>query len=110
MNDILELIDRARSLVDRGWATGCLAKDGAGRPVHELSPKAASWCLVGAFHRAAWDMDGDEEEVEKIKFDLMLVLGAVNMTRFNDKTGRTKGEILEWLDKVRSSIIAKSRG
>lgn len=49
------LLERAASLVERGWTFGVEA-EGCGRALPPTHPDAARWCMRGAIVRAAQDL------------------------------------------------------
>ena len=52
-----KIIDEVVALIEAGWTKKAYARDRHGTPCSSHSDKAASFCLIGALHRAALNLD-----------------------------------------------------
>jgi hypothetical protein len=51
-DEATELLNRARSFLERGWCRDMGAVDANGVEVRAASPRAVAWCLIGALDAA----------------------------------------------------------
>ena len=105
----LLMLKQARSLIERGWTKGTLARDKDGIPIHPQAAGACSWCMSGALHRVA-----ASERVNGPHFDqawqaLDDTLGMVKgdwatFTSWNASLDRTQAEVLPAFDRAIASL------
>lgn len=84
------------------WTQSVLAKSKFGNAVTTRSPRAVSWCLLGAHYRVtngwtasdAWDI-------------LQRAAGVSSLSFWNDAPGRTHAEVLALLDSCIADLEAK---
>jgi len=101
---VVDVLRRARQLIERGWVQGpfAITKDGT-----HCSPTlkcASAFCAAGARDRACHELAGSDLFVAVSARNLLNKsaesLGSPSYIHFNDKPGRTKGEVLEMFDKA----------
>lgn len=56
------VLTKAKEYLDRGWSTGCFAKDSKGNSTDPCGSDAICWCAVGAIDRAIGDLGGLSQE------------------------------------------------
>ena len=98
-----EILTRARELLahEGAWAQGDFARDAHGNSCDANVARAASWCLVGALERAAYDSsDPEGAMLECAMFALAAAIGLDTLGVWNDAPGRTREEVLHLLDRV----------
>ena len=67
MASAIEILQHAKALLERPdrWCQGARARDIEGAPVSPYSPRARSFCILGALERGSaaheWDMDALRE-------------------------------------------------
>lgn len=95
----LDVLVRARALVERGWCTGVEARDEHGNQCDESdSPSAVSWCMIGAVYRGARKED-DIALARKAARCLTATVGGL-LDQWNDAPGRTQSEVLAAFDRA----------
>jgi hypothetical protein len=99
----LELLYRARALVERGWCQGADARNGDGAAVEAWDPGAESWSLLGAIvavleHEAAASGEIALDELAAALDALAAVIETDSLANWNDSGTRTRTEVLAVLD------------
>lgn len=106
MNDHQKKAKQLRKAADllrrKDWNRGYYALDKDGSKVGWSSPKAESFCMVGAIcHAGRISLDFDFE------YDLASHIRAISrsqnwhsVTYWNDYKGRTKGQVIKMLEKI----------
>ena len=111
----LLMLKQARSLVERGWTQGTLARDKEGIPTHPQAAGACSWCMSGALHRVAASerVNGPhfdqawhalDEAVSKHNEAVSKHEWPPTFTSWNDDSGRTHPEVLAVFDAAIASL------
>jgi hypothetical protein len=72
-NKVLKVLRTARGLVNKGWTTGSLAKNKAGKKVPVKSPEAVCFCAIGALRRAEFKL-GTPGTAAKARIELRKAL------------------------------------
>lgn len=93
----IEILQRAKARIERGWCKQILAKDQDGANVEAKSLEACTWCLEGAL-----EAEGVEAYNETIPLNIFLrnLLGTDrSLYQWNDDPRRTKQEVLALLDR-----------
>lgn len=93
------VLRRARDLLSRGWVQGRISAPGA---------SAARWCVVGAVYKAACEearrrpsCAGQEAHmIDGAVASLRAVTGGEPLAAWNDHPDRTRGDVLEAVDKA----------
>lgn len=103
LEQVLDVLKKARSYVERGWISRAMARDSAGELVHPCDPYATCWCLSGAIRAAQGQKLIPQVEIEITK--LLREVGGFNkpVYQWNDDPDRTKYEVLELLDRALAS-------
>ena len=103
--DTKAVLLEARELISLGWNQGYIASDFYGNEVGPLSPKAVSFCLIGALICAVKNVHPDEVITSRMQMEkeirefIMNYIGeGTRLNRFNDDGSRTQDEVLEMLD------------
>lgn len=112
-NNVLKGLKRMLALIETGWTTGTNARDKDRESVNFMSPEAKSFCLMGASNRAACESFPnymtdyrDERKANALYSDLNGAIRrvinptapfSVSLPHWNDKSGRTKAEVVETL-------------
>ena len=95
------IVQAAVARIERGWCQGAIARTAGGAECGAWSPKAASWCLMGAVDAAAMEVTGCEGDVDQV-FRRLQDGGGVDegLAAWNDAEGRTADEVLKRLKEV----------
>ena len=119
-NEIFAHHRRMKELINRGWCQGANALNDKNRDTIPISPRAVKWCMLGAAARASYDIAGGygpkEDRIMTAFLNAVLVdmadwslpvkadngAGAVD---FNDAPGRTKEEVLAFIDNITLATI-----
>lgn len=101
----IDILKRARALVERGWCQGTYSRDERG--VASLSKSQdCSWCSVGALDTAA----GSDSDKYLAAYDELATAitpgGDVGVVKWNDAPGRTQAEVLAMFDRAIASLEA----
>jgi hypothetical protein len=104
--ETLEVLRKARGLIEKGWCQGVYAKDENGKPCDPNSAAAESFCVYGALRRwaqrysdeydAATDRLGEEPECQH------------GISLFNDHEDRTQAEVLALFDRTIAKLETAS--
>lgn len=108
----MEVIDylfglRAHLSNSKNWTQGCLARDKENISIPFNSPKACSWCLIGAQKKLWAFLDFSHKERDSVDVKVIDLLLATNecrenginsLTVANDKISHL--EILSWIDRA----------
>jgi hypothetical protein len=106
MNE-LELIQRAKERISRGWTRKAHARNSRGTVVTSDSPEASRWCIMGALGVDVLSTAEDPEAVVPVLRKLHVVSGFDILTIWNDAPDTTSGQILAVLEKVEQEILAE---
>lgn len=96
----------AASLVRSGWVQLMLAAGENKRPVAWDSPKACSWCAVGAIKRAG--LDYDAVSTAAALREMKRTVRTRWVADWNNVPVRTKEQVADMMDMVASVLIAQS--
>lgn len=104
-----EVLKRAREKLDAGWTQGAYARDESGKVVDFVDPLAKSFCLIGAYRSAAVEMlnaskTGWWQDTEPGRF-IVAKIGTESGVLWNDRSERTKEEVLELLDQTIANAL-----
>lgn len=99
----MNLLSKAADLLEQpnAWCQGSIARDAKGERVGVAqSPRACSWCIIGAVVKAAGSVKLPDGIIHKIKNaavadDVYLSLGS-----WNDEPSRTKNDVVAVLRKA----------
>lgn len=92
---------KARYMIESGWTQGAFARDINGNEVLELSPRACSYCLLGAIHVGVNNISIPPDLYHYIH---SLVPEQIFVAKWNDTPNRTKEEVITFLDEVIESL------
>lgn len=98
----IDLLRKARALIEQGWSQGCGAKDANGFPVSTSSQEATSYCAIGALEAAGDLSFGHWRALEALRAGLP----EASITGWNDARDRTKEEVLDLYDRVIAGLEA----
>ena len=129
---LLEILQSARALLDRGWTTKTLARSANAIACQFGSPHATHFCLVGALRRSAQGLsllstdpglpccqsplqphvtDLYRATIERLTLNLGIPHEpipeedhCISLTRWNDMPGRTQAEVLDLIDRALLSL------
>lgn len=112
----LETLHRIRDKIANHWIKGDYARDASGDDVDTTSPKACTWCLVGAIESETLgskrpyfeDTNTKDTLYYKTKKLITDVAQVVNLESYNDKSTTTKEDILAIVDKAIASCVEHS--
>lgn len=91
-------LKHARNLIIKGWTQGHYAKNNQGDSTCYKSKEACKFCSAGALLRTDEDFGTDMElEVREI---LKTAINGDCIVDWNDKTGRTKKQVVEAFNKA----------
>lgn len=93
---VIDVLKRMRTLLRKGWTQKTSARGRTGRPVKSESPRAVSFCLIGAESRAGHDLGF--EQFNLTSFLLRSCTPDGDRVGFNDTDGRKKSEVLAVVD------------
>lgn len=98
---VRDVLREAIARLERGWCQHTSAVDSLGNAVNVDSEYAVAWCLGGAVSATWWGFDPQsckehiyEQAMESIDREVEEA-GYESFTRFNDKAGRTQGEVID---------------
>jgi hypothetical protein len=112
-----EVLTNARKLVEAGWCTGAFAKDANGHNCFYNAEKiAVEYDMLGAIGMSTWAKDPHSiqyDEGQKAKQKAHDAIGAVLLTKgteksmaiWNDRSGRTKEEVLAVFDETIAAAL-----
>ena len=107
---MVDLLQRCRDLVERGWCRHADARDANGRPVNPSSPDARAWSVAGALAAVVLDSDGMHFRrapigaVEDVVTRFARVTGATSLRKWNDAAVRTQGKVLAAFERPRLAV------
>lgn len=109
----IEILKAAKQLlIKKDWCQGHNAQRVSGLMTNCKDIRAYSFCIQGAM-RAVSISDGDNPEynfgVDQILTAITARLG-IHPTTFNDQGGRTKQEVLDFLDKAIEAFEEEDKG
>lgn len=90
----VEILKKARGLVEKGWTATVFARDADGLPIHETDRRAVCWCASGALHASGSPWGSDARTV------FIRAIGTGEIPDWNDSPGRTQSEVLAAFDKA----------
>lgn len=97
MSEVEKLLRKAKARIRRGWCQLADARDKDGVWTWPTRPTARAWCAYGALIQA-YPADADSENAA---FNLMCrAIRTRSITRWNDKKGRTKTQVLAAFDRA----------
>lgn len=105
----LAILKEARTLIDeKGWTQRASARDPYGNNVGATNRHAVCFCSLGALHRAAVELHGPSADMAEIKHAIdrlqrSLPQGFTAVSLWNDRSERTKAEVLAVFDKAIAS-------
>lgn len=91
-NERVELLKKARALIDLGWTQRVRARDQAGQPVYPNNSYAVSFCMLGACERVGIGDVG--RTFEPVGITLRTIAD------YNDLPTRKKEEVLGVFDRA----------
>ena len=99
-----DLFLRVAKRVREGWCQNTSAETEDGVWVRSHDPRAARWCLSGAFAKEVLCSDGDlptcNPACHKWHHILRKVVGCMDLIAWNDAADRTQDEVVDALLKV----------
>ena len=102
MNTV-DYLKAARAFIVRGWVQGPLAVDSTGLAVPPHSSNAVAWDMMGSIYAAGKEAgphpQQHREAMEAIRMQIP-PMPTMQLSTFNDASGRTKEEILDVFDKA----------
>ena len=102
-DNIVGVVEHAKSLVERGWCQYNRAEDWKGRRVSPLSDNARRWCMTGAIDAGVFKYAGSIGDRQMMYSRLKDELGLTfyeYVTTWNDWPGRTQGQVVRVMEKV----------
>ena len=93
MSKVLELLDTPEK-----WTQGAAARDIEGKPIKATSYHAVSWSLLGALDRVVHPV-----HFQKVYQQYVLNVmnkGYINLSQWNDTTGRTYADVVALIHEV----------
>lgn len=93
---IVESLQEARKLIERGWCQNAFAKDKYGEPVAVRSKSACAWCAAGAI---AYVCQSSHRQNCFVLFS-SATKSWKGVDAWNDMRRRTKKQILATFDKA----------
>jgi hypothetical protein len=113
MNE-LELIQRAKERISRGWTRRAFARDRLGLKAHPTDSTACAWCLAGALNVT----ENAQTAVTPAAMRVLRILASevspfistvddplFMVTEWNDEVAGTSTKVLELLSKVEGILI-----
>lgn len=108
----VNLLTKARAVIERGWCQGAFARDAQGQPVAPTDPLAETFCIRGA-----------TRVIEPTNDDLRLVAHSYledvikartyrvysSLASYNDYPSRTQAEVLAVFDAAISQVALRKR-
>ena len=117
LKEKLDVIKRARRLIDMGWCQGGYAEDKHGNNVDSRNKNACAWCSCGALRASMPDSIDDSwswkdyQDVRKILDDYVENNGlGVALVDYNEELHRTQFDILHVFNEVIKQLEEKVNG
>lgn len=104
---VLQILQKARALVARGWTRHVLAKNARGKLVDSSSRTAVCFCAMGAFYRAG-GLHSEERRKAQAVFTTANDLNATGISAWNDKRWRTQAQVVRAFDKAIATTQAQA--
>lgn len=100
---VVDVLTKARGLVEKGWTTGHYARDSFGAECDYSF--ASCWCAEGALFASCTGLTfaepGTEDDALGRAFNRMFdVIGSKHIPTWNDAPGRTQAEVLAAFDRA----------
>ena len=99
-----EYLCKARDYIERGWTQGSSARDVYGESVLANSPRAVTWCAIGAINAAMPGASIERREVLRNELrDALAVgrtVGVTPVSAYNDQFATKKADILALFDRA----------
>lgn len=95
--ELVQILSKAKDLINTPtkWCKGALARNAKGDPVYECSEEAVCFCATGALRKVL-----RETPVENASVRSFIMNSYDFITRINDRTSTSHGDILRELDRV----------
>lgn len=106
----LEILQKARGLIEKGWTQGEIARGKDNERRSEYDSEAICWCMVGSIFCASGPLDDyliPNPERKKAFLAIESAVGRLNLAAWNDESGRTQSEVLQAFDKAIEAERAK---
>lgn len=99
MATIVEVLEKTKEVIERGWTQGASARNKNGQMVPALNRAAVCWCWMGAHQRAvdelnAWDVEED------VYCAAVLATPEYSLITFNDTPGRVKEDVIAAINRL----------
>lgn len=94
MKSILTVLRAARDMLAKGWTQHASARDARGLSVDDRDSAACYWCMLGAISAAA----GGDKKAYSSACDKVRLFTGESISYYNDRSGRTKEEVLMLMD------------
>lgn len=101
-----QYIDRAIELIKKGWCKHAIARDDDGEDCDATCAGASHWCLIGALHRAHFDLGGSlemEDLYGHVAEEIPLVYGLA-LGLFNDAPDTNKEDVIRVLTRAKENL------
>lgn len=111
--EVTAICARAKELIRQGWVQRTFAKDADYRDVMPEDPAAVRWCLLGAINRSTFELDilpGLVLDSLYRMVDLTWPGSAFGAGYWNDQPGRTKEEVLDFIDSIERDALERCTG
>ena len=115
---MIEILKKTRDLVEQGWCQLKIAKNSVGIEVSVDDPSAVKWCIEGAIARACFErFPGQFGPRQLLLCSTYNYLGRQllntgvtrGLAKWNDANGRTKQQVLEFLDNAINRLTNDDR-
>ena len=93
-------LTHVRNLNKKGWAQGVFARDKDGESVALSSAFACKFCISGAAEVINPRYYDDNDQLRKVLWDKAAQMGYNSPSGFNDAAGRTKEDVIKFLDEL----------
>lgn len=108
---VRDILEGARSLIQKGWCKGEPAKDKHGTPIHVRSPYATQFCLSGACHAASQEFSPSAAYRAIVELDRELLTRRLehdtylhSIEAFNDHDQTSSRDVVQLIDDTLESI------
>lgn len=91
-NKTKQVLEKALSLIERGWTQGTGARDSFGRSVSIDAPDAVTFCAIGALTKVTGA--NSLRVIHNHRLLLERAGAGTGITNWNDSTKRTKEEVI----------------
>jgi hypothetical protein len=105
MSSVVEVLTKARALVERGWTQRASARNERGEIVPTTSDAACTWCALGAL--SVCGLDGSWVPAAAALAVANFGTSDAHIPTWNDAPERTQAEVVAAFDRAIAAEVAR---